>query len=558
MRVACPARGTLLASKRLDAYLSILTWCLELAGIPVAPQLVDFLATVARRRADPGELPGLEAMMPDSPVVAWLNAASEPIPGDLRVVAGDMDGDSIGSWVKTLLADAFYWTDNDLVVQTRSMYGGAPRAQQRQRELPARPRRQGLALQLLQQRPHGRMRSRARSCDDAPADFAAIGPLVVGRRGLRAARAARAAARRRRTRASRPAVFVIPGILGSNLELDGKRIWLGFRLVNGLGQLAWDPKTASPASSPTGRSAASTAISSSARRHARGDSLRLRLAPADRGRSAPPRRRGRRGARARAAQPAAGAHRRPLDGRPGRPHDGAREARHLAAHAGARRRALAHARHAERRLVVADADALRRRHLRQRAGRLRLAVRQLTARAKTMAGMPGFLQLQAALLDPALGLDRAESWQRLADDDLARLPRRSSWHLEGVQRTIYQWGAPPQAVLDRPVALRKRLDAQAAALGADAAKMLLVVGHAAFTPAGYTFSDAGLSTSTRPAAATVACRSRARCCPAFAPGSSTRRTAICRARRAPSPPTSSCSPTARPRLLDVLDRDAGT
>ena len=26
------------------------------------------------------------------------------------------------------LSDAFYWTDNDLVVQTRSMYGGAPRA----------------------------------------------------------------------------------------------------------------------------------------------------------------------------------------------------------------------------------------------------------------------------------------------------------------------------------------------------------------------------------------------------------------------------------------------
>jgi hypothetical protein len=48
--------------------------------------------------------------------------------GELRVVAGDLEGDSIGSWVKTLLADAFYWTDNDIVVQTRSMYGGTPRA----------------------------------------------------------------------------------------------------------------------------------------------------------------------------------------------------------------------------------------------------------------------------------------------------------------------------------------------------------------------------------------------------------------------------------------------
>ena len=113
------ARHTL-ASKRLDAYLSVLQWGLKLAGVPVAPELVDFLHEVARRRADPAQLPGLEAMMPESALVKWLDCGErQPIPGDLRVVAGDMQGDSIGSWVKTLLADAFYWTDNDLVVQTR-------------------------------------------------------------------------------------------------------------------------------------------------------------------------------------------------------------------------------------------------------------------------------------------------------------------------------------------------------------------------------------------------------------------------------------------------------
>ena len=89
-------------------------------------------------------------MTPDSPVVQWLNGGGEPIPGQLRVLAGDIEGDSITSWVKTLLADAFYWTDNDLVVQTRSMYGGTARATGR-RELRARSRRQGHALQLLRQ-----------------------------------------------------------------------------------------------------------------------------------------------------------------------------------------------------------------------------------------------------------------------------------------------------------------------------------------------------------------------------------------------------------------------
>ncbi|HEV7915080.1 MAG TPA: hypothetical protein VGP22_15045, partial [Albitalea sp.] len=43
VRVACPARGTLLASKRLDAYVSVVKWALELAQIPVADQLVEFL-----------------------------------------------------------------------------------------------------------------------------------------------------------------------------------------------------------------------------------------------------------------------------------------------------------------------------------------------------------------------------------------------------------------------------------------------------------------------------------------------------------------------------------
>ena len=37
--------------------------------------------------------------------------------------------------------------------------------------------------------------------------------------------------------ADKPAVFVLPGILGSNLKVNGKRIWLGWRLINGLKRL---------------------------------------------------------------------------------------------------------------------------------------------------------------------------------------------------------------------------------------------------------------------------------------------------------------------------------
>ncbi|MBY0234712.1 MAG: CHAT domain-containing protein, partial [Burkholderiaceae bacterium] len=103
---------------------------------------------------------------------------------------------------------------------------------------------------------------------------------------------------------------------------------------------------------------------------------------------------------------------------------------------------------------------------------------------KMMAGMPGFMQLQDGLLDPQLGLDRAETWQKLADQDIAILRERSFWHQLESQISIYTWGAPPQKVLDQAVALRRRLDAQIGQLGLDKQKMLLVVGHASFTPAG--------------------------------------------------------------------------
>ena len=126
VRVACPSRGTLLASKRLDAYLSVFKWTLELAGLPVAAEIIDFLNAVAQRRTDPEQIPGLAAQIPSSALIDWIHTIESPITGDLRVVAGDIQGDSLTSWVKTLLADAFYWTDNDFIVQTRSMYGGTP------------------------------------------------------------------------------------------------------------------------------------------------------------------------------------------------------------------------------------------------------------------------------------------------------------------------------------------------------------------------------------------------------------------------------------------------
>lgn len=498
VRVACPARGTTLASARLDAYLSVLQWGLQLAAIPVAPELVDFLQEVARRRADPAELPGLEAMMPGSAVLAWLHAGEARIPGDLRVIAGDLQGDAVGSWVKTLLSDAFFWTDNDLVVQTRSMYGGMPRA-------PVSGAGAGPAASFLLDRGakvshfdyfanERTVAAMARALiDREPEAFAAIGPLSWAGKDASGTRDARAVARSRDGRgtdpAQRPAVFLLPGMLGSNLKLGGTRIWPGAASLAALHKLAWDPSTADQFE-PDGPVEGSF------------DALVDRLADTHE------------------VIVFAYDWRRPLEDEARRLAKAVDAA--LAARDGSGQpvRLLAHSSGGvlARTMRLEAPQTWKRLMAREGARVLMLgapnaglwtpmqvvsgddtfgnalvafgSLEDSVAVRQVMAAMPGFMQLQAGLTDPALGLDRATRWQALADQDLQSLCDSSTWHrLDGAGRSLHQWGVPPQAVLDQAVALRRRLDVQVPALGADAPRMLLVVGHAPFTPTGFV-SDA--------------------------------------------------------------------
>ena len=164
----------------------------------------------------------------------------------------------------------------------------------------------------------------------------------------------------------------------------------------------------------------------------------------------------------------------------------------LAAHDGARRRALPDARHAERRLVGADADALRRRHLRQRARRLRLAVR----RRRRAQGDGRHARLPAAAggaaRPGAAASIAAETWQKLADDDMARLlDKQPLARRERAARDLPM----ERAAAERCSTRRSRCGDSSTRSGGDAArraKTLLVVGHAPFTPGGIVFGDAGL------------------------------------------------------------------
>ncbi|HEY7240512.1 MAG TPA: type VI secretion system baseplate subunit TssF, partial [Burkholderiales bacterium] len=485
VRVACPARGTLLASKRLDAYLSVFKWTLELAHIPVAPQIVDFLAAVAQRRTDPKEIPGLAAQIPDSPLVQWLHAPTDRIAGELRVVAGDIATDSLGSWVKVLLSDSFFRTDNDLVVQTSSMYGGTPRADGASflfdqggqvshfnyfaNELTARAVVDGLT-------------------SDTPPGFRTIGPLSWAGESATGERAPSTGAD-----PSKPAVFVLPGILGSNLKQGQDRIWLAFRIVFGLTRLAYKPGDGIEPDGPVGRIYDDLVKYLSA-------SHEVIEFPFD--------------------------WRRPIEEEGRRLADEVEKKLDAREQSGQPVRLVAHSMGG----LVARAMQLERpevwkRMLAAKGARVLMLgtpnggswapmqvlsgddsfgnllvgfgapFKQSKAR-EVMAAMPGFIQMQAKITDGTLGLARREKWQELAEAD-ARLVREQPWwrHAQDMVIDEFRWGIPPQDVLDQAVALRTRFDRQkdSPELVPEPSKMLLVVGNAEFTPDGYELAqDEGL------------------------------------------------------------------
>ncbi len=134
VRVACPVRGTLLADRRTDLFLSLLLRSLGLAlgaGAPAFEALSGLVRALVASRADARSLPGLEAMIPGAPMSVALNSVDCSVPGRLRVVAGDSQA---AGWqgLFTLLGDVFYGLhDHDFVVHTHSMFGGLARADAR-------------------------------------------------------------------------------------------------------------------------------------------------------------------------------------------------------------------------------------------------------------------------------------------------------------------------------------------------------------------------------------------------------------------------------------------
>lgn len=258
VRVACPARGTLLADGRTDLFLSLLLRAVGLAvggatggaGRLVFERVSRLVRSLVAARADARVVPGLEAMIPGSPLTLALAGCGAQPTDRLRVIAGDSRGKGWGGIV-TLLGDVFYGLhDHDFVVHTRSMFGGLQRSAQPPRSL----RCEGPTVTHFAYFGAGSLSRSALFSALAGRDdgFAALADDERRTRGLLQALKSDPLSRRPfeawladfglRENARKPVLLVLPGIMGSELQRrdDGDRIWLtlGAMLNGSLERLA--------------------------------------------------------------------------------------------------------------------------------------------------------------------------------------------------------------------------------------------------------------------------------------------------------------------------------
>lgn len=259
VRVACPAAGTALLSDNLDVFISGLLELVRRGGSWAAGAVAGTLAgalsgggaasagglareafdtglrllarvavEIAARRVEPQLVPGIEAMLPQSPLGSFLARAPRHAGVKMAAIAGDSEG---GGSLKRIVITFTDWmfferADNDLVVDTASMYAGiAVRGAHALFD-------QGPEVDHFSYFRNRRTRSAVRAwlADPDPRKLPEWEEIEACAAGL--PELSRAAAP---TPADRPLLIYLPGIMGSQLEIgrrdrnqpgSGLRVWL--------------------------------------------------------------------------------------------------------------------------------------------------------------------------------------------------------------------------------------------------------------------------------------------------------------------------------------------
>ena len=228
VRIACPARGTTLASGRIDRWLelmaNVVSKVLEPSVSALFGPLTDLLLHLKKEAAAPQMMPGLAAMVPDSGFIRMLNRPDVQLDSNLYVIAGDVEKNDVLGRLAIFFADLFYFEEHDLVVQTRAMYGGAPRKNvlyffHRGTEVNhfhyvSSHKTAEKILEALTSDEIGLMEKGFRPLSEAGLGEAVPQIDLVAR------------SYQRRSSLPQPVVYILPGIMGTHLAEGDRRIWL--------------------------------------------------------------------------------------------------------------------------------------------------------------------------------------------------------------------------------------------------------------------------------------------------------------------------------------------
>ena len=233
IRVACPAAGTKLASKRLDHILNVFFNLFGGYTNPYAAILKELLSAVVNTKDSVNVLPGIEAQSPASPFIKVLNDQSDKTAIDgspLVVISGNGKVSISGSGLMVILGRLFYWQRNDLVVNTDSMYLGAKRKNDIQYFFD-----QGSEVNHVTYFANIKTREAINLALIAPEGgiipgFKAItqNNIPGSDRDLRGFEHGELSTHEGLPTGTRPIVVLVPGIMGSNLSRKGDKVWLNY------------------------------------------------------------------------------------------------------------------------------------------------------------------------------------------------------------------------------------------------------------------------------------------------------------------------------------------
>lgn len=235
IRVACPASGSSLATKRLDHFLNtlfnVLGYATGLAANPIYIAFKDLIAGVLQTKSDPDVLPGVEVLSPFSPLNKVLNNAKPAveISTPLIVIAGEAQVALRWNALLVILTKLYYLGANDFIVNTKSMFNGAKRVKGKAQYFLDKGSNVNHFSYFENDKTRGALLLALQHTGDAiMPGFVPVSQREFTEEEIRFAGLDGGAFLKNIVTGKKPIAVLLPGIMGSNLSVKDALVWINY------------------------------------------------------------------------------------------------------------------------------------------------------------------------------------------------------------------------------------------------------------------------------------------------------------------------------------------